>query len=289
MKIRSFLAIALIPQILIINFLKNNPSLIDDYYLRFIYNNLTKINSFLFSKVEIPVGEILYIIIIVLYIYLFVKVISFKLSDFLNLLASTSILYFLFYFLWGLNYFKPSIIDKLDIKSEYEFHVLDETINKVIFEINKESSFLDKDFMDVAMSLNPEDKMIKGERIEKWILRKAFEDYLPKSIVWRQKEQFSDGVGYNWIDTLKKVVEDQISDQKMEEASLRFPIQTPTTKEEYYYRSIFSKHFPSHSAALTVPSVPSIACSSEIAIKWDKSFHNQIDPSGRAIMTVHKK
>ena len=163
MKIRSFLAIALIPQILIINFLKNNPSLIDDYYLRFIFNNLIKINSFIFSKVEIPIGEILYIIIIVLYIYLFVKVISFKLSDFLNLLASTSILYFLFYFLWGLNYFKPSIVDKLNIKSEYEFHVLDETINKVIFEINKESSFLDKDFnkSDILKIINPTDSNIK--------------------------------------------------------------------------------------------------------------------------------
>ena len=163
MNIRSFLAIALIPQILIINFLKNNPSLIDDYYLRFIYNNLTKINSFLFSKVEIPIGEILYIIIIVLYIYLFVKVISFKLSDFLNLLASTSILYFLFYFLWGLNYFKPSLVDKLNIKSEYEFNVLDETINRVIFEINKESSFLDKDFnkSDILKIINPTDSNIK--------------------------------------------------------------------------------------------------------------------------------
>ena len=137
MKIRSFLAIALIPQILIINFLKNNPSLIDDYYLRFIFNNLIKINSFLFSKVEIPIGEILYIVIIILYIYLFVKVISFKLSDFLNLVAFSSILYFLFYFFWGLNYFKPSLVDKLNIKSEYEFNVLDETINRVIFEINK--------------------------------------------------------------------------------------------------------------------------------------------------------
>ena len=142
MNIRSFLAIALIPQILIINFLKNNPSLIDDYYLRFIFNNLIKINSFIFSKVEIPIGEIIYIIIIILYIYLFVKVISFKLSDFLNLLASTSILYFLFYFLWGLNYFKPSIIDKLDIKSEYEFHVLDETINKVITNELRNQTFI---------------------------------------------------------------------------------------------------------------------------------------------------
>ena len=148
--------------------------------------------------------------------------------------------------------------------------------------------FLDKDFMDVAMSLNPEDKMIKGERIEKWILRKAFEDYLPKSIVWRQKEQFSDGVGYNWIDTLKKVVEDQISDQKMEEASLRFPIQTPTTKEEYYYRSLFSEHFPSNTAALCVPQEPSVACSTKIALEWDEAFKSLNEPSGRAISKVHE-
>ena len=148
--------------------------------------------------------------------------------------------------------------------------------------------FLDKDFMDVAMSLNPEDKMIKGERIEKWILRKAFEDYLPKSIVWRQKEQFSDGVGYNWIDTLKKVVDDQISDQKMEEASLRFPIQTPTTKEEYYYRSMFSEHFPSNTAALCVPQEPSVACSTKIALEWDEAFKSLNEPSGRAISKVHE-
>ena len=148
--------------------------------------------------------------------------------------------------------------------------------------------FLDKDFMDVAMSLNPEDKMIRGERIEKWILRKAFEDYLPKSIVWRQKEQFSDGVGYNWIETLKKVVEDQISDQKMEEASLRFPIQTPTTKEEYYYRSLFSEHFPSNTAALCVPQEPSVACSTKIALEWDEAFKSLNEPSGRAISKVHE-
>ncbi len=163
MKIRSFLAIAFIPQILIVNFLKNNPSLIDDYYLRFIFNNIAKINSFLFSKVEIPIGEIVYIVIIILYIYLFVKVISFKLSDFLNLIASTSILYFLFYSLWGLNYFKPSLVDELNIKSDYEFHVLDETINRIIFEINKESSFLNMDVnkSDILKIINSADSNIK--------------------------------------------------------------------------------------------------------------------------------
>tara|TARA_Y200000002_G_scaffold187467_1_gene154772 strand:- start:3721 stop:5391 length:1671 start_codon:yes stop_codon:yes gene_type:complete len=147
--------------------------------------------------------------------------------------------------------------------------------------------FLDKEFMDVAMSLNPKDKMIKGERIEKWILRKAFEDYLPDSIVWRQKEQFSDGVGYNWIDTLKKVVEDQISDKNMKEASSRFPFQTPATKEEYYYRSLFSEHFPSETAASCVPQEPSVACSTKIALEWDEAFKSLNEPSGRAISKVH--
>jgi asparagine synthase (glutamine-hydrolysing) len=148
--------------------------------------------------------------------------------------------------------------------------------------------FLDKEFMDVATSLNPKDKMIKGERIEKWILRKAFEDYLPESIVWRQKEQFSDGVGYNWIDTLKKVVEDVISDKNMKEASSRFPFQTPTTKEEYYYRSLFSEHFPSQTAASCVPQEPSVACSTKIALEWDEAFKSLNEPSGRAISKVHE-
>ena len=149
--------------------------------------------------------------------------------------------------------------------------------------------FLDKEFIDIAMAINPLEKMITGKRIEKQILRDAFSEYLPNDIIHRQKEQFSDGVGYNWIDTLKDVVDKEVSDKLLQNAKHKFPIQTPKTKEEYYYRSIFYKHFPSDSAALTVPSVPSIACSSEIAIKWDKSFHSQIDPSGRAIMTVHKK
>ena len=148
--------------------------------------------------------------------------------------------------------------------------------------------FLDKEFMDVAMSLNPEDKMIKGDRIEKWILRKAFEEYLPESIVWRQKEQFSDGVGYNWIDSLKKVVKDKISDKKMKEALSRFPVQTPTTKEEYYYRSLFSEHFPSDTAAYCVPQEPSVACSTKIALEWDETFKSLNEPSGRAISKVHE-
>lgn len=147
--------------------------------------------------------------------------------------------------------------------------------------------FLDKEFMDVAMRLNPQDKMINGERMEKWVLRKAFEDMLPESVAWRQKEQFSDGVGYSWIDTLKEMVEKEVSDEQMANAQYRFPIQTPTSKEEFYYRSIFEEHFPSETAALSVPSVPSVACSSPVALEWDESFKNMNDPSGRAVANVH--
>jgi asparagine synthase (glutamine-hydrolysing) len=147
--------------------------------------------------------------------------------------------------------------------------------------------FLDKDFMDVAMRLNPGDKMITKERMEKWVLRKAFEDYLPSSIAWRQKEQFSDGVGYNWIDTLKALTSKEISDEQLTNAKYRFPINPPMSKEEYFYRSIFTEHFPSDSAASCVPSVPSVACSTAEALAWDASFKNMIDPSGRAVKNVH--
>ena len=148
--------------------------------------------------------------------------------------------------------------------------------------------FLDKEFLDVAMRLNPRDKMISKERIEKWVLRKAFEDYLPASVAWRQKEQFSDGVGYNWIDTLKELTSHEISDEQLANARYRFPINPPMSKEEYFYRSIFSEHFPSDSAAACVPSVPSVACSTAEALAWDASFKNMIDPSGRAVKNVHR-
>ena len=147
--------------------------------------------------------------------------------------------------------------------------------------------FLDKEFIDVAMRINPQDKMINKERMEKWVVRKAFEDYLPESVAWRQKEQFSDGVGYSWIDTLKEVVEDSVTDEELENAHFRFPLQTPQNKEEFYYRSIFEEHFPSDAAALSVPSVPSVACSTPIALEWDEAFKNQNDPSGRAVAKVH--
>ena len=147
--------------------------------------------------------------------------------------------------------------------------------------------FLDKEFMDVAMSINPQDKMINGERMEKWVLRKAFESYLPESVAWRQKEQFSDGVGYSWIDTLKEMVNEKISDEQLANAKYKFPIQTPTNKEEYYYRSIFAEHFPSDAAAWSVPQEASVACSTKIALEWDETFKNMNDPSGRAVANVH--
>ncbi len=149
--------------------------------------------------------------------------------------------------------------------------------------------FLDKEFMDVAMRINPADKMVTPERkMEKWVVRKAFEEYLPESVAWRQKEQFSDGVGYSWIDTLKEVVNNEVSDEQMANAHFRFPIQTPQTKEEFYYRSIFEEHFPSDAAALSVPQEPSVACSTKIALEWDEAFKNMNEPSGRAILSVHE-
>ena len=147
--------------------------------------------------------------------------------------------------------------------------------------------FLDKEFMDVAMRLNPEDKMAKNGKMEKWILRKAFEEYLPESIVWRQKEQFSDGVGYNWIDTLKATANEKVSDEELANAKFRFPINPPMSKEEYHYRTIFHEHFPSDSAAACVPSVKSVACSTPDALAWDASFQTMNDPSGRAVASVH--
>lgn len=149
--------------------------------------------------------------------------------------------------------------------------------------------FLDKEFLDVAMNVNPADKMAGNGKIEKHILRKAFEDMLPKSVCWRQKEQFSDGVGYSWIDSLKKITSEAVTDSMMATAAERFPVNTPMNKEEYYYRSIFEEHFPSKSAAMTVPSVPSVACSTAEALAWDASFKNLNDPSGRAVKNVHQQ
>ena len=154
--------------------------------------------------------------------------------------------------------------------------------------------FLDKEFIDIAMSLNPSDKMnIRlpdgKQRMEKWILRKAFEDMLPEEICWRQKEQFSDGVGYNWIDTLKKMTEEKVSDAEFARRENRFPVNPPKTKEEYYYREIYSKLFPSDSAAKVVPHEAGVACSTAKALEWDAAWKNMDEPSGRAIAGVHDK
>lgn len=149
--------------------------------------------------------------------------------------------------------------------------------------------FLDKEFLDVAMRTNPEAKMCPGKTIEKRIVREAFANMLPDEVAWRQKEQFSDGVGYSWIDTLKEITAAAVSDEQMEHAAERFPINPPRNKEEYYYRSIFAEHFPSDSAARSVPSVPSVACSTAEALAWDAAFKNMNDPSGRAVAGVHEQ
>ena len=149
--------------------------------------------------------------------------------------------------------------------------------------------FLDTEFLDIAMHTNPEAKMCPGTTMEKRIVREAFADMLPEEVAWRQKEQFSDGVGYSWIDTLKAITAAAVSDEEMAHAAERFPINPPQNKEEYYYRSIFAEHFPSESAARCVPSVPSVACSTAEALAWDESFRHLNDPSGRAVAGVHEQ
>ena len=149
--------------------------------------------------------------------------------------------------------------------------------------------FLDKEFLDVAMRTNPSAKMCPGSVMEKKIVREAFSSLLPEEVAWRQKEQFSDGVGYSWIDTLKQITSEAVSDEQMTHAAERFPINPPQNKEEYYYRSIFAEHFPSDSAAKSVPSEASVACSTAIALEWDEAFKNMNDPSGRAVKGVHEQ
>ncbi|MCY7297014.1 asparagine synthase B [Alteromonas sp. a30] len=151
--------------------------------------------------------------------------------------------------------------------------------------------FLDKEFIDVAMRLNPKDKMITPEKMEKWVLRKAFDngEFLPSEILWRQKEQFGDGVGYSWIDSIKEQAESLVSDQQMKTAEFRFPVNTPDTKEGYLYRTIFEEYFPQESAVKCVPGGKSIACSTVEALAWDESFLNAADPSGRSVKDVHGK
>ncbi|MRN16295.1 asparagine synthase B [Riemerella anatipestifer] len=181
--------------------------------------------------------------------------------------------------------FHNETVRKLD--KLYQYDCLRANKSLMAWGIEGRVPFLDKEFMDVAMRINPKDKMVTPERMEKWVLRKAFEDVLPESVAWRQKEQFSDGVGYSWIDKLKELVNEKVTDEQLANAKFRFPVQTPTSKEEYYYRSVFEEHFPSEAAALTVPSVPSVACSTPTALAWDESFKNMNDPSGRVVAKVH--
>jgi asparagine synthase (glutamine-hydrolysing) len=190
--------------------------------------------------------------------------------------------------------------------SKEKFHV--ETCHKLkllskydCLRANKSSSawgvecrcpFLDREFLNVAMNIDPAEKMIKPGRIEKYIIRKAFDNkekpWLPESILWRQKEQFSDGVGYSWIDSLKAHAEKQVTDEMMKSAAYRFPYNTPATKEAYYYRQIFSQHFPSETCAKTVAGGPSIACSTPAALEWEQSWKNMADPSGRSVLGIHE-
>lgn len=181
--------------------------------------------------------------------------------------------------------FHKETVRKLDLLHMYDCLRVNKSLAS--WGIEGRVPFLDKEFLDFAMRLNPKDKMSSKERIEKWVLRKAFDSYLPESIAWRQKEQFSDGVGYSWIDTLKQLAEEKVSDTEFANAKDYFPINTPTNKEEFMYRMIFTEHFPSDEAARSVPSLPSVACSSPAALEWDESFKNMNEPSGRAVKTVH--
>ncbi len=182
--------------------------------------------------------------------------------------------------------FHEELVRKLSLLSKYD--CLRANKSTAAWGLETRVPFLDKEFLDYAMSIDPEQKMCRGANIEKGILREAFKGMLPEEILWRQKEQFSDGVGYGWIDYLKKFAEEHITDKMMENAGKRFKVQTPNSKEQYYYRSIFSEYFKSNAAAMTVPVGPSIACSTPAAIKWSKEFKGMDDPSGRAISSIHK-
>lgn len=171
----------------------------------------------------------------------------------------------------------------------YQYDCLRANKSLMAWGIEGRVPFLDKEFMDTAMCINPALKMCPGKTIEKGVVREAFADVLPESVAWRQKEQFSDGVGYSWIDTLKEVTAAAVSDEQMAHAAERFPINPPKNKEEYYYRSIFEEHYPSESAARSVPSEASVACSTAIALEWDEAFKNLDEPSGRAVKGVHEQ
>jgi asparagine synthase (glutamine-hydrolysing) len=182
--------------------------------------------------------------------------------------------------------FHEETVRKLDLLHKYD--CLRANKSMAAWGIEIRVPFLDREFLDVAMAFRPDEKMVRPGKMEKYPLRKAFEAYLPGEIVWRQKEQFSDGVGYTWIDSLKAVADARISSTQMDSARYRFPYNTPVTKEAYLYREIFESHFPGEAAAACVPSGPSIACSTPTAIAWDESFAKNADPSGRAVLGVHR-
>ncbi|MCI2284152.1 asparagine synthase B [Colwellia sp. MSW7] len=183
--------------------------------------------------------------------------------------------------------FHEELIRKLD--RLHKFDCLRANKSMSAWGIEARVPFLDKHFMDVAMRINPEDKMCGNGKMEKAILRSAFEGYLPKEILWRQKEQFSDGVGYSWIDGLKDYVESQVTDQQLESAAFKFPVNTPDSKEAYFYRCVFEEKYPLPSAADCVIGGKSVACSTQEALAWDESFSNNADPSGRAVLSVHNE
>ncbi len=173
------------------------------------------------------------------------------------------------------------------IEKLYKYDCLRSNKSMAAWGVESRVPFLDLEFLDIAMRLNPTDKLPSKDKMEKYILRQAFEDYLPKEIAWRQKEQFSDGVGYSWIDGLKEKADKEVTTQQMENAKYKFPLNTPRNKEEYMYRSIFDNIFANNEAAKCVPFEKSVACSTAIVFEWDKTLQNIIDPSGRAVQSVH--
>ena len=184
--------------------------------------------------------------------------------------------------------FHAETVRKLDQLHKYD--CLRANKSMAAWGIEARVPFLDREFLDVAMSVDSAEKMVTAQRpIEKWVLRKAFEELLPGSIIWRQKEQFSDGVGYSWIDSLKALAEREVTDDELERAHYRFPVNPPQTKEAYVYRAIFDRHFPGDAPARCVPGGPSVACSTPAAVAWDAAFSQLADPSGRAVRGVHKE
>lgn len=185
--------------------------------------------------------------------------------------------------------FQSETVRKISLLSKYD--CLRANKSTAAWGVEAREPFLDIDFLNVAMNLDPKEKMITQNRIEKWVLRSAFdtpdEPYLPSDVLWRQKEQFSDGVGYGWIDGLKKLASNEVTDEDFASAPIKYPYNTPDSKEAYFYRRIFESHFNDDSAIKTVLSGPSIACSTPTAVKWNKEWQNMADPSGRAVSGVH--